>query len=47
VTLFAAVEGHDWFVSVHDDGRGISADAVPKLGTRYHHRWCGPKPAAG
>ena len=34
VTLFATIEGHDWFVSVHDNGRGISADAVPKLGTR-------------
>jgi signal transduction histidine kinase len=34
VTLFATIEGDDWIVSVHDNGRGISADAVPKLGTR-------------
>jgi signal transduction histidine kinase len=34
VTLFATIEGSNWIVSVHDDGRGISADAVPKLGTR-------------
>jgi signal transduction histidine kinase len=34
VTLFSTVEGNDWVVSVHDNGRGISADAVPKLGTR-------------
>ena len=34
VTLFATIEGNGWIVSVHDDGGGISADAVPKLGTR-------------
>jgi hypothetical protein len=33
VTLFATIEGNDWVVSVHDNGLGISADAVPKLGT--------------
>jgi two-component sensor histidine kinase len=32
--LALAIEGDNWFVSVHDNGRGISADAVPKLGTR-------------